>query len=73
MEKIGQARGLIASAPGGLTNNTQYAINDAKKTATQVFDKVNNFFKKDWVVYSQKMDALKYPVFKEFTPLKVGE
>lgn len=73
MEKIGQAHQMIATAPGGLTTNTQYAITDAKKTATHVFDKVNDFFKIDWAKYRQKMDALKYPVFKEFTPLRVGE
>ncbi len=73
MEKIGQAHGMIATALGGLNTNTQYAINDAKKSATDIFEKVNNFFKTDWANYHQKMDALKFPVFKEFVPLKVGE
>jgi hypothetical protein len=37
----------------------------------KVVDTVNKFFEKDWTKYQQKVEAVKYSLFKKYEPIKM--
>jgi hypothetical protein len=51
--------------------NAMVAYNEAKKAVEKVVDTVNKFFEKDWTKYQQKVEAVKYSLFKKYEPIKM--
>ena len=70
MDAIYKAQGMLISSQGKPKANAMIAFDDAQKRAAQVFEKVNKFFETDWTKYQQKVEAVKYSLFKKYEPLK---
>ena len=70
MDAIYKAQGMLSSSQGKPKANAMIAFDDAQKRAAQVFEKVNKFFETDWTKYQQKVEAVKYSLFKKYEPLK---
>ena len=70
MNAIYKAQGMLSSSQGKPKANAMIAFDDAQKRAAKVFEKVNKFFETDWAKYQQKVEAVKYSLFKKYEPLK---
>ena len=68
---IFRAMSMLGSSQGKPQGNALIALNQAKKQTNTVIEKVNAFFEKDWKQYQEKVEALKYSLFKKYEPLKI--
>jgi photosystem II stability/assembly factor-like uncharacterized protein len=68
---IFKAMSMINSSRSKPQANAMVAYNEAKKAVEKVVDKVNMFFEKDWTKYQQKVEAVKYSLFKKYEPIKM--
>ena len=73
MNKIGDAQTYIMSksvAPGAqeeqLVKNAEVAINDAVK-------RINNFYASKWMDYRRFVESTRVPLFKDYSPIAIGE
>jgi photosystem II stability/assembly factor-like uncharacterized protein len=70
-DKIFKAYYLMSSGTSKPQSNALIANEDARKRATQVFERMNAFFEKDWATYKAKVEAVQYSLFKKIEPIKL--
>ena len=70
-DAIFKAMSMLGSSPGKPQGNAMTALLQAKKQTNEVIEKVNVFFEKDWKQYQEKVEAVKYSLFKKYEPLKM--
>ena len=70
-DNVFRAMSMLGSSPGKPQGNALNALNQAKKQTSSVLDKVNAFFAQDWKQYQEKVEAVKYSLFKKYEPLKM--
>ena len=70
MDDVGKAMQLLGSSPGKPQGNAMVAMNLAKKHVGEVLSKVNKFFETDWKKYQDKVESVKYSLFKKYEPIK---
>ncbi len=66
-----RAQFMLNSSQGKPQENAMVALGKAKDKANSVIEKVNAFFTNDWQKYQDKVEAVKYSLFKKYTPLKI--
>jgi photosystem II stability/assembly factor-like uncharacterized protein len=65
-----RAMSMLNSSKGKPQENAMVAFSHFKKQATFIFDKVNKFFENDRRKYQDKVEAMKYSLFKKYEPVK---
>ena len=70
MDDVFKAMQLLGTSPGKPQGNAMIAMNLAKKHVGEVLSKVNNFFETDWKKYQDKVESVKYSLFKKYEPIK---
>ena len=70
-DAIFRAMSMLNSSPGKPQGNAMTALNQAKKQTNTILEKVNAFFEKDWKAYQDKVEVMKYSLFKKYEPLKM--
>ncbi len=70
MDDVFKAMQLLGTSPGKPQGNAMIAMTLAKKHVGEVLDKVNTFFEKDWKKYQDKVESVKYSLFKKYEPIK---
>jgi hypothetical protein len=68
---IYKAMSMLNSSRTKPQANAMVAYNAAKRKVENVVDKVNTFFEKDWTKYQQKVETVKYSLFKKYEPIKM--
>jgi hypothetical protein len=68
---IFKAMSMINSSRTKPQANAMVAYNEAKKAVEKVVSQVNKFFETDWAKYQQKVEAVKYSLFKKYEPIKM--
>jgi len=66
VSQIRKAIGYIGGGVGAPNASTQTAITSAKKEADALIESVNLLFDTKWKEYREKVEAIKFSVFKEF-------
>ena len=67
---IFSAMQLVGSSQGKPEGNAMITVNQTKEHLDRVLNKVNQFFEKDWKKYQDKVEAVKYSLFKKYEPIK---
>ena len=70
MDDVFKAMQLLGTSPGKPQGNAMIAMNLAKKHVGEVLSKVNKFFETDWKKYQDKVESVKYSLFKKYEPIK---
>ena len=65
MQRIGTASGYVNSRVTGITATEDQLMDQASEELKMALEKTNEFFKKEWPAYRNKMEATEVPVFKE--------
>ena len=65
-----RARGFINASDGAPNQNAQHAVDKAKSEIQKVLDQINTFIANDWKTYQQKVETVKYSLFKEFEKIE---
>ena len=60
---VGGAGRYLRSSYGKPTPNAQVAIDKAEKAVTSSLEKIDTFFKEDWVEYQAKVKAMDFDLF----------
>jgi photosystem II stability/assembly factor-like uncharacterized protein len=68
---IFKAMSLLNGSKGKPQSNALVAVAEAKKQIADVLTTVNKFFDNDWAKYQQKVEGIKYSLFKKYEPLKM--
>ncbi len=71
MDAVFKAQFMLTSSRTKPQANALYAVEEAKKRLTNILNKVNPFFEKDWSAFQQKVEARKTAVFKKYEALKM--
>ncbi len=67
---IFSAMQLVGSSQGKPQGNAMITVEQTKEHLDRVLNKVNQFFEKDWKKYQDKVEAVKYSLFKKYEPIK---
>ena len=67
---IFKAMQLVGSSEGKPEGNAMITVDQAKEHLDKVLDKVNQFFETDWKKYQDKVETVKYSLFKKYDPIK---
>lgn len=62
----------LSAGDGAPNQAAQRMMEKAKMDLTDVLNKVNNFFSKDFAEYQQKVEAAKFSLFKAYEPIKMN-
>ncbi len=65
------ASSYIRASDGPPNQSARNAIAKAERHTKKVVDRINQFFEKDFNTYQEKVEAIKFSLFKEREPVKV--
>ncbi len=64
-----KTRGYIESERGAPGENTQITIRQTEKMADETISKINQLFDNQWKTYREKVEAVRFSLFKDFERL----
>lgn len=67
---IYKAMYMVGSSMGKPEENALITVKQAKEHTERLLNKVNQFFDTDWKKYKDKVEGIKYSLFKKYEPLK---
>ena len=65
------ANGYIYASKGAPSQNARHALAAARKDASEVLTRINNFIANDWAEYQKKVETANFSLFKKFEPVKM--